>query len=373
MSESRFIAEAQRNEVISMLKDSLGETAYFRIERGVRQVADLWREPDGTAGEFAEFCKRSFVADEARLDQLFHTLERNFEVLDGYFHKMDVLLKEPLQLEGEEITPVDMMFGSYDVTAHLNDDLYANKVAFITALNFPFYSLQEKTELGEKWSRKEWAYARMGDRFTARVPATVQQNISKTITEADAYISDYNLFMGKLRNDNGEQLFPDDMKLISHWGLRDELKSNYADTARGLEKQRMIYTVMKRIIDQTIPQQTINSDKFTWNPGTNQLFENNAEASASPEPDTRYKTFLANFHAMRQLDTYFPHYPTQLSRAFDATMEIPQKDVETLFKGLLSSPEVKEVAAFIESRLGRKLEPFDIWYNGFKARGGIPE
>jgi hypothetical protein len=76
---------------------------------------------------------------------------------------------------------------------------------------------------------------------------------------------------------------------------------------------------------------------------------------------------------MRQLDTYFPHYPTQLSRAFDATMEIPQKDVETLFKGLLSSSEVKEVAAFIESRLGRKLEPFDIWYNGFKARGGIPE
>ena len=157
MSESRFIAEAQRNEVISMLKDSLGEPAYFRIERGVRQVADLWREPDGTAGEFAEFCKRSFVADEARLDQLFHTLERNFEVFDGYFHKIDVLLKEPLQLEGEEITPVDMMFGSYDVTAHLNDDLYANKIAFITALNFPFYSLQEKTGLGEKWSRKEWA------------------------------------------------------------------------------------------------------------------------------------------------------------------------------------------------------------------------
>jgi hypothetical protein len=54
-------------------------------------------------------------------------------------------------------------------------------------------------------------------------------------------------------------------------------------------------------------------------------------------------------------------------------MEIPQKDVETLFKGLLSSPEVKEVAAFIESRLGRKLEPFDIWYNGFKARGSMPE
>ncbi|MDD3909090.1 MAG: hypothetical protein PHN86_03935, partial [Proteiniphilum sp.] len=66
-------------------------------------------------------------------------------------------------------------------------------------------------------------------------------------------------------------------------------------------------------------------------------------------------------------------YPTQLARAFDASMEIPQKDVEELFKGLLSSPQVKEVASFIESRLGRKLEPFDIWYNGFKARGSISE
>ncbi len=76
---------------------------------------------------------------------------------------------------------------------------------------------------------------------------------------------------------------------------------------------------------------------------------------------------------MSQLDVYSPHYPTQLARAFDASMEIPQKDVEELFKGLLSSPQVKEVASFIESRLGRKLEPFDIWYNGFKARGSISE
>ena len=266
-----------------------------------------------------------------------------------------------------------MMFGGYDVSAHFNDDLYANKIAFLTALNFPFYSLDEKTQLGEKWSRKEWAFARMGDRFTSRVPADIQQHISQTLTEADAYISDYNIYMGKLRNDNGEQLFPDGMKLITHWGLRDELKSNYADAEKGLEKQRMVYAVMKRIIDQSIPQQAVNNDAYTWNPLSNKLFENNAEAAATPEPDTRYKVFLDNFKAMRQLDAYSPHYPTQLIRAFDGTMEITKQDVETLFKNLLSSPQVKEVAAFIEARLGRKLEPFDIWYNGFKSRGGVPE
>ncbi|MDD2315268.1 MAG: hypothetical protein PHS25_06380 [Proteiniphilum sp.] len=373
MQTASFIPDLSVNEVIAQLKDSVGEDHTFRIERGVRQVADLWQEQDGTVDDFAQFCTTSFVADKEGLASLFATLERNFEVISGYYHKMDVELKIPLQLVGPDITPVDMQFGSYNASAHLTDDLYDNKIAFLTALNFPFYSLEEKTELGEQWSREEWAYARMGDRFISRVPAAIQQDISRTVTEADAYISDYNIFMGKLRNEQGEQLFPDGMKLISHWGLRDELKSNYADPERGLEKQRMIYKVMQRIVDQSIPLQVINNDSPTWIPETNELTENGQTITATPEDIRRYEVFLKNFQAMRKLDAYSPHYPTQLVRAFDGTMEVPQKDVEELFKGLLSSPQVKEVASFIASRLGRELEPFDIWYNGFRAGGGIPE
>jgi hypothetical protein len=373
MQTTDFIPDARLEAVIKQLKDSLGEVHAFRIERGIRQVGALWREQDGTADDFAGFCKSSFMSDTAQLSQLFNTLERNFEVINGYYHKMDVMLKAPLQLEGPEITPVDMLFGSYNASAHLTDDLYTNRIAFLTALNFPFYSLEEKTELGEQWSRKEWAYARMGDRFISRVPAAIQQDISQTVTEADAYISDYNIYMGNLRNEKGEQLFPDHMKLISHWGLRDELKSNYADREKGLEKQRMIYRVIQRIVDQSIPLQVINSNTYTWNPETNELLEDGNAITATSEDTRRYEVFLKNFHAMRQLDAYSPHYPTELARAFDGTMEIPQKDVEELFKRLISSPQVKEVAAFIAKRLGRELEPFDIWYNGFKAGEGIPE
>ena len=373
MQDMSCIPDARVEAIISQLNDSLGDAHSFRVERGVRQAARLWREADGTADDFSRFCLDSFVADSTRLEQLYATLERNFEVINGYFHKMNVALKEPLQLEGPEITPVDMMFGSYSASAHLTDDLYANKIAFLTALNFPFYSLDEKTVHGENWSRKEWAYARMGDRFTSRVPAAIQQDVSRTVTEADAYISDYNIYMGTLRDENGEALFPADMKLISHWGLRDELKSNYADSEQGLVKQRIIYQVMKRIIDQTIPMQVINDDRYAWNPLANQLFEEGNPVEATPEETRRYEVFLKNFQAMRQLDPYNVHYPTQLARAFDGTMEVPQKDVETLFKGLISSPTVKEVAALIEARLGRELEPFDIWYNGFRSGGGIPE
>lgn len=374
MQTTDFIPQAKVETVIRQLKDSLGDSHAFRIERGVRQVAGQWGEQDGTVDDFAGFCKNSFISDTAQLSGLFSALERNFEVIYGYFHKIDVMLKAPLQLEGPEITPVDMMFGGYDVSAHLTDDLYNNKIAFLSALNFPFYTLEEKTEQGAGWSRKEWAYARMGDRFTSRVPAAILQDISRTVTEADAYISDYNIYMGNLRNEAGEQLFPDNMKLISHWGLRDELKSNYADNQKGLEKQRMVYKVMQRIIDQSIPLQVINNDDYSWDPITNELFDKNGGYVASkPEDIRRYEVFLKNFHAMRQLDTYSPDYPTQLVRAFDGTMEVPQKDVEKLFRGLLSSPQVKEVASFIESRLERELEPFDIWYNGFKSGGGIPE
>ena len=373
MNRERFISEKQAEKVIAQLKDSLGQSYSFRIERGVHQVADLWRASDGSEDDFATFCKTDFVADTAKLNTLFTKLERNFEILNGYFNDIDLKLKEPLNLAGPELEPVDMMFGGYDVTAHLADDLFANKIAFLTTLNFPFYSLEEKTKLGTGWSRKEWAYARMGDRFISRVPADVQQHVSQTITAADAYISDYNIYMGKLLNRNGKTLFPADMKLISHWGLRDELKSDYADTVNGLEKQHMIYRVMQRIIDQSIPQQVINNGKYTWNPETNKVYENNREVKATAEPDKRYEVFLENFKAMKQLDPYSPHYPTQLLRAFAGSMEIPQHDVETLFKALLSSPRVKEVAAFIKTRLHRDLEPFDLWYDGFKSRGDIPE
>lgn len=373
MKEKRFISEKSVSEVTKSLLDSIGETQRIRIERGVKQVAQLWQQTDGTNEDFTTFCMENFIADSVQLDVLYKRLEKNFETLSGYFNEIDVTLKEPIQLVGFEESPVDMLFGGYDVRAHMDDDFYANKIAFVTALNFPFYSLDEKTKLGDTWTRKQWAYARMGDRFISRIPAQVQQHLSQTLTNADSYISNYNIYMGQLVDAKGEKLFPADMKLITHWGLRDELKSDYADKVNGLNKQQLIYEVMKRIIDQSIPSEVINNGKYTWNPVENKIFDSGKELPSKPENDVRYEVLLQNFKANRQIDAYSPNFPTALSRNFDAAMEIPQKDVENLFKSLLSSQQVKEVAAYIKSRLGRDLQPFDIWYNGFKAKGEISE
>jgi hypothetical protein len=366
------ITSSTMEKVKKQLLEKYGEASAFRIERGVNQVASLWRASDGNAEMFENFILANFIPDDEKLQTLFHRLEHNFEVLNGHFHKMDVLLKEPLHLEGPPVEEVDMLFGSYSPSAHLTDDFFDNKIAFVTALNFPFYSLQEKMELGKNWSRQQWAYARMGDQFTARVPADAIQNASQVLTAADTYISDYNIFMGNLLGNDGKHLFPKGMKLISHWGLRDELKSNYA-SGNGLEKQRLIYKVMQRIIDQSIPQQVINNNAFQWDPQSNSVFSNNTEIAAFPEPDKRYQVLLDNFHAIRAVDIYHPGFPTYIKRAFEKDMEIPQEDVEQLFVTFVSSPLVKEVAAYISTQLGRPLEPFDIWYNGFKAAGGVSE
>src|SRR5262249_21751111 len=43
------------------------------------------------------------------------------------------------------------------------------------------------------------------------------------------------------------------------------------------------------------------------------------------------------------------------------------------FEQILSSPLRTEVARLVQQRVGRPLEPFDIWYNGFRPRGAYTE
>jgi hypothetical protein len=44
-----------------------------------------------------------------------------------------------------------------------------------------------------------------------------------------------------------------------------------------------------------------------------------------------------------------------------------------MFRELLGSPQVKKVAALVRKRLGRKLQPFDIWYPGLRTGATLAE
>ncbi len=370
--EAMFIDKDTQDEVREYLLGKFGEDHKLRIERGVQQVAVFWRTGDGSAEEFAKFCKTGFIADPDHLQTLFGHIEANLETLFGHLNKISLELKRPLHLDQGEIQPIDQRFGQLDPAAHVSDDLFDNKIAFEILLNFPTYSLAEKTELGPGWTRRDWAYARCGDLFRSRLPARCSQAAAAALSEAETYISQYNIYLGRLVDNEGHALFPADLKLISHWGLRDHLKALYAEKD-GLTRQEMIHEVLKRIIQQDIPKSMINRNELTWNPFKNKIFKDGKEVAWTPEPNSRYMHLLNVFKAMRDMDEFYPSLPSHPQRKFELERELEEAAVEKLLEEVLTSKEVKGIAGLIAGRLGRELRPFDIWYNGFKPRAKITE
>ena len=78
-------------------------------------------------------------------------------------------------------------------------------------------------------------------------------------------------------------------------------------------------------------------------------------------------------HAYFEEDPYCPTAPTGIIRNFEEGMEFPAAELDSLFRALVGSEQVKEVADVIRARLGRDLRPYDIWFDGFKARASMDE
>lgn len=356
-----------------------GEAERVRLLRGMRQVASLWRSDDGDDAAFDQFVRTHFVGTQAALDTMFHRFQYLLEQLDGHMVELTREFRQQSDLDLGPIQPYDEVFAGFDPAAHVLEDMFKNKLAFVVLLNFPMTTLEQRLTEGAKWSRRQWAEARLAQRFAKRVPAEVRQALAEASARADQYIAQYNIYMHHIVTDTGERLFPPKMRLLSHWNLRDEIKAQYGDEKNGLARQRLIQHVMERIVTQTIPAVVINNPLVDWNPVTNQVSPaavHDVEATATsstpisnaPEPDTRYAMLLETFRAARKVDPYSPTAPTHIARRFDEDREIPEARVKRILEDVLTSPVVNDIARLISRRLGRPLEPFDIWYHGFRAR-----
>ncbi|MBZ5719426.1 MAG: hypothetical protein LAO03_03495 [Acidobacteriia bacterium] len=352
-----------------------GEPQRTRLHRGLLQVSEFWRAGDGDESAFQDFVRANFAGDQATLDTTFNRYEQLLEQLDGHMHEINREFRQQTDLDLGPILPFDEIFGGYDPSAHVIDDFFQNKLAFVVLLNFPLTTLDERLKDGATWSRRQWAEVRLAERFSKRIPAEVNLAISQAGAESEQYISDYNIWMYHLVDAQGRRLFPPKMRLLSHWNLRDEIKSDYADAQDGLAKQRAIQQVMERIVTQTIPQVVVNNPAVDWNPYTNEVKPAAAKdsdvtvatnLSNAPEPDTRYAKLLGDFLASKKADPYSPTAPTLIARRFDEDREIPEARVTAMLERVLTSPLVPQVAKLIQTRLGRPLEPFDVWYNGFR-------
>lgn len=384
-------------EKLKILKEELvqrhGEGQRGRVERGVDQVVALWAPQDGSEEALVTFVGEHFISAPRILDGTFERLEYTLEQVDGRLNEIGREVRYASEVDVGPVLPVDPLLSAMDLEAHLVQDLFSSKVAFVVLLNFPLVTLQECARDGKSWSRRRWAEARLAQRFSRRVPASVAQGITKASAAGDAYIAAYNIWMHHLVDEQGRRPFPKGMRLISHWNLRDELKADYAEPD-GIVKQRVIARVLECIVTQTIPQVVINNPLVDWYPFSNivrpspqktveldapllakggRVRGDSARLSAEREADERYAHLLATFNAVREADPYCPGAPTLIVRKFEEDRELSETRVLQLLEEVLTSPLVPSVARVIEKRLGRKLEPFDIWYGGFQSRGKYSE
>jgi len=374
----------------SELVATYGEAQRARIHRGITQTAALWKRSDGDEKAWASFVRQNFAGTPAALDALFNRYQHNLEMIWGHTQEIRRELNSPADLDTGPVAPFDETFAAWDPSAHVLDDLFDNKLAFIALLNFPLTSLEERERSGATWTRRQWADTFLAETFRQRLPAEANQAVSDAYAVSGQYIAGYNIWMHHLVDAKGNRIFPAGKRLLSHWNLRDELKANYADAKNGLAKQRTIQKVMERIVAQEIPAVVVDNPAVDWNPFANTVARSpvndapagfvkqgvapaSAPIDSTREPDLRYARWLGNFHAMQVVDKYSPSQPTHIVRMFETGRQLSEARVQSMLEQLLGSPQVKQVAALIQKQLGRKLEPFDIWYAGFRPSAGQDE
>ena len=362
-----------------------------RIASGLKQVAALWKSDDKNGagdGDLAAFAREHFVSDPVKLAATLSRLEGALEQLDGHLNEINRELRRPSELDTGPLLPVDALLGSYDPWAHVTEDLFANKTAFVALLNFPQTTLAERLSGGEKYTREQWAEVRLTGRYARRIPGPVQQRITEAQSAGERYIASYNIWLHHVVDEKGQRLFPKGLRLISHWNLRDQIRADYGNPQSGLARQRAIAKIMERIVEQSIPRIVIDNPRVDWDPFANTVkpvpkdeVATELEADAPPpsatvdeaslaarEPDLRYALLLDNFQAQRQADPYSPSAPTLIARSFELGRELPEERVVAMLREVCGSPLMKRVAGLIEKRLGRPLEPHDLWYAGFRPR-----
>lgn len=338
-SDRKLTASAELpwiTDAIAKLQSELvahyGDAQRERAARGLKQVSEYWRPEDGDALVFQEFVKANFAGDQGTLDTMFHRFEHLLEQYSGHSQEIAREFRTQSDLDLGPILPFDEIFAGYDPSAHFLDDSFQNKLAFVVLLNFPLTTLEERLKQGEHWSRRQWAEARLAQQFSKRIPAEVNLAIAQAASDGERYISQYNIWMHHVLDDQGARLFPSGMRLLSHWNLRDEIKASYADSQNGLAKQRIIQRVMERIINQEIPAAVVNNPAVDWNPFRNKITpaateiepredaigQSTPAATNEAEPDTRY--FARSFSFARgetiHTENSYKYTPAMLASLF---------------------------------------------------------
>src|SRR5437879_12392564 len=123
-------------------------------------------------------------------------------------HEINREFRQQMDLDLGPVLPFDEMFGGYDPSAHIIDDFFQNKLAFVALLNFPPTTLDERLKDGPSWTRRQWAEDRHAQKFFKRIPADIDLVIAQAEAAAARYLAEYNIRMHYLRDETVQRPCP---------------------------------------------------------------------------------------------------------------------------------------------------------------------
>ena len=347
--------------LIQALMTTHGAGERTRIERGLSQVAACWRADDGTPTEMADFCTARFVAEGTQLTRLLDRLEGALEQIGGHLYEMRRTLRRHSDLAGDEFAGIDDMLATFDPAPDLSEQMYRQKLGFVALLNFPRETLGAMLTKGATWSDETWARVRIAQNFTARLPKELADESRRVGHACQQWVAAFHIPVGTLVDSTGSRWFEKDRALLTHWIVREEIKAQY-NSPTGVTRQRALAGVLGRAIDGGVPNTVMSrTNTSDWNAQMNTLA--GAPVTADTMGLARYERWLEQFALAQKYDRYYPEYPTAITRKFELAREMSESSVETLLTDLLDHPVRKELATFLRARLGRDLEPFDIYFD----------
>lgn len=361
------------DETLVKIQDELikknGEQCRDRILRGTSQLSKSWRITDGTASDFEAFCKENFITG-LELNANFQKIQQNLTLQNGYLSRIRYQFTESRTFTDGKELKADQYFRNNIPQA----DPWLGKIAFFIQLNFPSYNLDEKRLNGKKWDRMQWAMVRIGDSFAEREAPDFQADAVGEVEEFQKYIGKYFFRMDHICSPDGSFPFTKPLSLHSHFGLRDNLKEDYTRPG-GLARQEIAGKLVDHITNGTVPEDFISDTSNYWNPWTNRLYKMKSGKSIPVESKMegvkRYSGLLAEFKNKSSRDKLYPGGSTVITRTFESSNLKPE-EVEGLIRSFLADPVIASVGNLIAKRLGRPLQPFDIWYSGFQSQSAYP-
>lgn len=342
-----------------------GPDAAERAAAGIARAAACWRPADGPPEDFAALCAEHWIEEAGDRARLLERLELAIAAVDGQLFEIRRDLRRWVDLEGAALPAVDGLLAVFDPAPGLTDQWFSQRLAFVALLHFAPPDLAAMLAGGPTWSDDDWAAARVAQRFGARLSAELGHARRAAWHRADAFVSGQHVGVGNLVDGAGRRWLAPDRTLVAHWLIREAIRDGYrsTDAADGLDRQRALAWVMRRTVDGTLPRDQLGARADAdWDAAANTLGGRAVAPEAQLGPE-RYARWLEIFHVARAEDAEDPASRSAIARACDRDREIAADDVERLLVALLEAPERAVLDGWLAGRLGRALEPFDIYFD----------